>query len=99
MYVRVLWGRLRQGMWDEYERYYSEHIEPVSRGMEGFRGRQLLQSTESPEEGMSITMWDTLEALRGYDADPRRQEVGKGVQHMYTGKYWVRNFEIKMSTV
>ena len=99
MFVRMLWGRLRVGMWDEYESYYNEHIEPITQGIDGFRGRQLLQSTENPDEGMSITMWDSLDALRQYDLSRERQEAARGVEHLYTGEYWVRNFEIKSSAV
>jgi len=99
MYVRMLWGRLRQGGWDEYERYYNEHIEAVTQGVRGFLGRQLLQSTENPDEGMSVTLWDSLEALRAYATSPRRQEAARGIDHLYVGEYWVRNFEIRSSTI
>jgi len=26
MYARVLWGKIKMGMWDEYERYYDQKI-------------------------------------------------------------------------
>ena len=64
MYVRMLWGRLRHGMWDEYKKHYDGRMEPITQGIGELRGRELLQSTENPNEGMSITMWDTLEDLR-----------------------------------
>ena len=99
MYVRIVWGRLKLGVWDEYERYYNENMEPITQGIEGFRGRQLLQSTENPDEGMSITLWDTLEALRNYDRSPKRQEASRGAERFYVGEYWVRNLEIKSSTL
>ena len=76
MYVRMLWGRLRPGMWNEYERLYNEHIEQITQGMSGFQGRQLLQSAENPDEGVSVTLWDSLEALRDYERSPRRQDAG-----------------------
>ena len=99
MYVRMLWGRLRVGMWGEYERYYNDHIEPLTQGIEGFRGRQLLRSAENPDEGVSVTLWDTLEDLRNYDRSPQRQEAARGAEHLYTGEYWIRNFEVKSSTI
>ena len=99
MFVRMLWGRLRVGMWGDYENYYNEHIEPITKDIDGFRGRQLLQSTENPDEGMSIAMWDSLDALRQYDRSRERQEAARGVEHLYTGEYWVRNFELKSSVV
>ena len=99
MYVRMLWGRLKTGMWDEYEKYYNEHMNQLTEGMDGFRGRQLLRSTENPDEGLSITLWETLDAIHAYTRDPRYTEVSRGIQDLYVGEYWVRQFEIKSSTV
>ncbi len=99
MFVRVLWGKLRHGMWDEYEAYYNSHVPGMTTGVPGFKGRQLMQSTENPDEGMSITLWDSLESLRAYDRNPKRQAAARGAEHLYTGEYWVRNFEIKSSTI
>jgi heme-degrading monooxygenase HmoA len=99
MHVRMLWGRLRVGMWDEYERYYNENIASVTDGVQGFVGRQLIQSTENPDEGMSITLWESLDAMHSYERNAQRQQVAKGVEHLYTGEYWVRHFEVKSSTV
>lgn len=99
MYVRMTWGRLRYGMWDEYEQYYNDHIEPITEGRPGFKGRQLLRSSENPDEGMIITLWDTLDELQAYARHPARQEAARGVEHLYTGEYWVRNFEVRSSSV
>ena len=97
MYVRVAWGRLKPGSWDEYERYYTEHILPVTQGMTGLNGRQLLRSSENPDEGISITMWDNLEALQDYDTNPQRWQGARNVEGLYTGGYWVNHFEIRSS--
>ena len=97
MYVRMVWGRLRLGTWDEYERYYNEHIDRVTRDMPGFRGRQLLRSTENPDEGMSVTFWNTHEDIRNYDGSPQYQVAAREVEHLYTGEYSVRLYEIRSS--
>ncbi len=99
MHVRMLWGRLRVGMWGEYERSYNEHIEPLTRGRKGFLGRQLLRSTENPDEGASVTLWDSFEDLQAYDRSAERQEAAKALEHLYTGEYWVRVFEVRSSTI
>ena len=99
MYVRMFGGRLRIGMWDEYERFYAENVDPMTQEIEGFVGRQLLRSTENPDEGVSITVWDTREALANYDKSPRRLDVSKKAEHLYTGEYWVRTYEVRSSTV
>ena len=99
MFVKVFWGRLRPGKWEEYEKLYNEHISRVSEGLTGFKGRQLLRSTENPDEGVSITMWDTLEDLREYDQSDERQRAAGAAEHLYTGEYWQRNFEVTASSI
>ena len=73
--------------------------EPITQGIEGFRGRQLLRSNENLDEGMSIALWDTQEALQKYDRSLLRQEAARRTERLYAGDYWVRNFEIKSSII
>jgi heme-degrading monooxygenase HmoA len=67
--------------------------------MEGFAGRQLLRSTENPDEGISITLWDTQEDMEAYDKNPRRQENARSADDLYAGEYWVKHFEVRSSDV
>ena len=93
MYVRIFWGRVRLGMWDEYVRHYHEKVAPVSADMKGFRGRQLMQSTENPDEGASISLWDTIEDMGNYERSVERQRVALNAQDLYAGEYWIKHFE------
>ena len=77
MYVRMIWGRLKRGAWGEYVSYYNDAADRITKDLQGFKGRQLLRSTENPDEGMSITVWDNLDALREYD---RSQPQDRGFQ-------------------
>ena len=99
MYVRMVWGRLRRGRWDEYERHYKDNVlGSNSRPVEGLLGRQLLCSSENLDEGLSISLWDSLEAMRSYETSPGREESVKATEHLHSGDYWVKKFEIKAST-
>ena len=93
MYVRMFWGRVKAGQWDEYERFYNEKVAPVSKHMNGFRGRALMRSTENPDEGASISLWETLEDLGNYERSPERQQIALGAEPLYAGEYWIRHFE------
>mgnify|MGYP003327655803 CR=1 FL=1 len=98
MYVRMFWGKLKLGMWDEYEKLYTENIEPLTEGIKGFRGRQLLRSTENPDEGISLTIWDTLEDMEHYRLSPRRHQLARQNDQLYSGDYWEKHFEIRSET-
>jgi heme-degrading monooxygenase HmoA len=97
MYARVLWGKIKMGMWDEYERYYDQKIISSTEGVKGFRGRRLLRSLENPDEGISISLWETKEDMENYVKSPRRQELARDAEKLYSGEYWVKHFEVKSS--
>lgn len=95
MICRIFWGKLRLGKWTEYERYYNEVVVPATAKMPGFRGRQLLRSSENPDEGISLTFWETKQDMEQYVRSQARADIAKGAESMYTGEYWVKDFEVK----
>lgn len=99
MYARVHWGKIKPGMWDEYEQYYEQKVVKSTEGMNGFRGRRLLRNVDDPEEGISISLWETKEDLERYVNSQERKNLGKDAERLYTGEYWVKNCEIRSSTV
>ena len=94
MYLRKVWGKLRPGSWEEYERHYHERLKGGPQ-ITGLQERQLLRSTEDPDEGISLSIWDSLENLRKYETGQFRQNVAREAEHLYRGEYWVKHFEIK----
>ena len=99
MYVRVFWGKLRPGTWDAYEKHYLENVVPLANQYKGFRGRELLRSTKNPDEGLSISFWDTLEDLKSYDGSAEREQVISGAHQYYAGEYWGKHFELRHSAM
>ncbi|MFQ6028853.1 MAG: antibiotic biosynthesis monooxygenase family protein [Dehalococcoidia bacterium] len=97
MFIRMVWGKLHSGTWDEYERHYHERLAAPNSEIKGLKERQLLRSTEDPDEGISVSIWDTMEDLRTYETGEFRQQVAREVEHLYRGEYWVKHFEIASS--
>ena len=92
-YIRMVWGKLRPGSWEEYERHYHERV-AGSTTAKGLQERQLLRSTEDPDEGISVGIWDTVDDLLNYERSEFRQSLVKEVEHLYRGDHWVKHFEI-----
>ena len=44
MYIRMVWGKLQPGSWEEYERDYHERL-TSHQNIDGLRERQLLRNT------------------------------------------------------
>ena len=48
--------------------------------MKGFHGRRLLRSLENPDEGISITLWETKEDMENYVKSAQRQELARDAE-------------------
>ncbi len=95
MHVFVVWGRLRLGAWDQFEHFHSNRVMPSTKEIKGLHDRQLLRSTEDPDEGMSISYWDSEEDLLNYMRSPLRESLAKEVEHLYRGEFWVKHFQVR----
>ena len=104
MYIRLVSRSLRPGHWDEFKSYFQDRYVPGTSETKGLQRRQLLPSTENPDEGISLSFWDTLEDLLAFERSPVRQELAQGLEEFYPalaypmGDYWVKHFEIISTT-
>ena len=89
----MVWGKLRPGSWEEYAHHYHERV-GGSTDVNGLGERQLLRSSEDPDEGMSVSTWDTVDDLLNYERSTFRQSLAQEVEHLYRGEYWVKHFEV-----
>ena len=94
MHVMIAWGKLRLGSWEQFESFYKEQVEPNSKDLKGLLERQLLRSTEDPDEGMSVSVWETQEDLLNYERSELRQKLAQDAEHLYRGEFWVKHFEV-----
>ena len=93
-YLRLVGGRLRLEGWQEYERYHAESVGSTTGSAKGLRQRQLLRGTEDPDEAVSLSIWDSLNDMRSYETGEVRQSIARQVEHLYTGQYWVKHFQM-----
>ncbi len=105
MYVRMVWGHLKPGAWEEYERYYLEKVFPFSNQIGGLLSRSVLRGIDGEDEAVSMSVWRTEEDLQGYENSNLRKQFAEDIQKNYatgwsyiTGEYWVRTFEIAKVT-
>ncbi len=96
MYLRIVWGKLRPDSWDEFEDHYYERVAPSNEHFTGMRDHRLLRCSEDPDEGISFSIWDSLEDLANYESSETRRTLAKEVEHLYRGEYWVKKLEFNM---
>ena len=96
MFARVAWGKVKPGTWDEYERIYREEIVPQTREVKGLHFRELLQGTDDPNEGISLTLWESREDLEAYEQSSLYQGVSELARAFYVGEFWVKHFDVRL---
>ena len=87
MYARIVWGKLRPGTWTDYERHFHNRM-AHNNHIQGLRERQLIRSTEDADEGISLSIWDSMEDLLNYERgeflqEIAKQEIAKEVEHLF----------------
>ena len=93
MILRMTWGKLQFGTWDQYESIHKSKVEPTVKTIKGLKVRELLRSTEDPDEGISVTLWETAEDLKNYEGSELHQSIIKDAEPLYRGEYWVKTFD------
>ncbi len=101
MYCRMVWGHLKSGRWEDYERYYREKVFPLNDKVEGLLDRSILRGIDGEDEAVSISTWSAMEDLDRYENSNLRKQFADDIQTNYatswsyiTGEYWVRTFEV-----
>ena len=93
--IMMAWGKLRLGSWDQYEEFYRNQVlQGDGRKVEGMSERLLLRSTEDPDEGISVSVWDSEEALLRYERSNLRRNMAQEVEGLYRGEFWVKHFQV-----
>ncbi len=59
MIMRITWGKLRPGSWNQFESTYNATVAAKGRNIKGLRGRWLLQDTDDKDTGVAISLWDS----------------------------------------
>jgi heme-degrading monooxygenase HmoA len=96
MLARVAWGKVKPGSWADYERVYREEIVPASQEVKGLRFRELLRGEDDPDEGISLTLWDSREDLDAYERGPLYERFLERVTPFYVGEYWIKHFALRL---
>ena len=58
--------------------------------------RELLQGADDPNEGISLSLWESREDLEAYersDVYARITDRGRG---FYVGQFWVKHFDVRL---
>jgi len=94
MIMRITWGKLRAGTWNEYEQAF--HATVAGKEVPGLRGRWLAQDVHDPDGGFSVSLWETLDAMQAYEQSAVfTQEIQPILQPFFAGEYTTYRCDVK----
>jgi heme-degrading monooxygenase HmoA len=93
MYMRISWGRVNPGAWDDYERAFREGIEAAG-PQKGLISRTLSRDIDDPNAGYSISLWDSAEAMEAYETGAAIDIIQPRIQGYFGGAFVTNRLEI-----
>jgi heme-degrading monooxygenase HmoA len=98
MFMRVSWGRIKEGQWQEYENRFKK-LAAANVAQGGPTKRWLVRDMDDPDAGFAISVFDTEAELRAWSDNPQaRKRMKQEMADLYVGDYRVRNCEVRHQT-
>jgi heme-degrading monooxygenase HmoA len=96
MIMRITWGKLRPGSWNEFERTYKATVATKGGTSKGLRGRWLLQDTADADTGFAVSLWENAAEMQAYEkSDLYQKEFAPALQPFFVGEYKTYRCEVK----
>jgi heme-degrading monooxygenase HmoA len=98
MHVRVTWGRVKPGRWDDYERAYREVVLAGQADAPGLQRRILLRDTQDRDTGGTLSFWDSAQAAADYERGELRSRVLPALQEFFAGDFVTHICEVRAAS-
>jgi quinol monooxygenase YgiN len=93
MYMRISWGRVNPGQWDEYEQAFKQALADVG-PVEGLRARTISRDLDDPDTGYSVSVWDSVEAMEAYETGVNVTDIVPKIKPFFGGAFVTNRLEI-----
>jgi heme-degrading monooxygenase HmoA len=93
MYMRVAWGRVEPGKWDEYEAAYRKGAAEAGRP-DGLVAHRLMRDVDDPDTGFTTLVWETREAMEAYENSTNYRTRLAPIQPFFPGAFVVNRLEV-----
>ena len=95
MVIRITWGKLRSGAWNEFERAYRANVVTKAKNIRGLRGRWLAQDEGDKDTGFAVSLWDNLADMQSYEQSALYQEIIASLQPFFVGEFKTYRCDVK----
>ncbi len=94
MYMRIVWGKIVPGKWDEFEAAFKAAM-AVRGNLKGLQHHWLARDQNDPDAGYSITVWDSEAAMKSFWDSPKRKQVMAPLEPFYVNQFTTTHCEVK----
>ena len=93
MFMRITWGRVAPGRWNEFETVFKKSLtRPLPKGM---KSRWLVRDKKERDVGYTVTVWDSEAALETYAKSGQREQVVAQLKPFFVDQYTVTDCEVR----
>lgn len=97
MIMRITWGKVHPGTWEEYERAYRATVVERSEDVEGLRSRWLVQDRDDPDAGYAVSIWESVEHLQAYRDGEFFRQIQEALQPYFIGEFQTTQCDVKFA--
>src|SRR5437667_11528190 len=88
MIMRITWGKLRPGSWNDFAKTYQATVATKGRQIKGLRGRWLMQDSNDKDTGFAVSLWEGAPDIEAYgQADLCKKEFAPALRPSFVGDY------------
>lgn len=96
MIMRITWGRVHPGKWNEYEQAYRATVVAKSKNIKGLRERWLVQDLNDKDAGFAVSLWDSMEDMQAYEqTDFYKKEILAPLQPFFINAFTTSRCDVK----
>jgi len=99
MVIRITWGKLRAGAWDDFERTYRANVVTKGKTIKGLRGRWLSQDSADKDTGFAVSLWESLADMQAYEQSALYREITAPLLPFFVGEYRTYHSEVKYTDI
>ncbi len=97
MHMRIVWGRILPGKWDEYEAAYKQAM-TIRGEVKGLVNQWLVRDESDPDAGFSVALYESAEDMQAFWSSPKREQTMAPLQPFYVNQYTVTNCHVKYAS-
>jgi quinol monooxygenase YgiN len=93
VYMRISWGRVNPGTWDDYEAAFMEGVKEAG-DVPGLVRRIFSRDLDDPDTGYSVSVWESPEAMDAYDSGLANEAILPKIQPFFGGAFVTNRLEV-----